>query len=126
MKKSAILVSIFIYLSATTCIGELFKAPILMTHFIEHRADDSSITFYQFIYQHYQDDDGNDKDNDRDSQLPFKSQDNSHSNTGVPLFINKIRFAPVSAISLVERSQYREPNIPSPHLLRVWQPPKSS
>lgn len=129
LKKSAVLVSLVIYLCATTCLGELVKAPVLLSHFLEHRVDNDTITFYTFIYQHYQDDDGDDKDNDRDSQLPFKSPDNSQSSSSsndAPIYLTTIRFTPFSQTSIISQANYVEPNISSPSLLRIWQPPKFS
>jgi hypothetical protein len=129
LRNSAILASLFIYLCATTCLGELLKAPVLFSHFIEHQADNKAITFYTFIYQHYQDDDGNDQDNDRDSQLPFKSADslNGQGNpTGVPVQLTKLRFFPFSETSTLGVMNYQEPDISSPYLSRFWQPPKFS
>ncbi len=127
LRKPVILSFLFIYLCASTCVGELLKAPVLLLHFIEHRADNNSITFAAFIYQHYQDDDGNDQDNDRDSQLPFKSHDNSHSsgnNAGFPIVLTKLRFTPFSQASAIAGTSYKEPDIPSAYLSRIWQPPK--
>lgn len=103
------------------------KAPVLFSHFIEHKADNDAITFYTFIYQHYQDDDGNDQDNDRDSQLPFKSHDSQSSGSNcAPVFLTKIKFTPFSQAPIAAKANYKEPNIPSPYLSRIWQPPKNS
>jgi hypothetical protein len=128
LRKTVVFASLFIYLCTTTCVGEFLKAPVLFSHFIEHRADNDAITFYTFIYQHYQDDDGNDQDNDRDSQLPFKSHDSSHSSGSncAPVSLIKIKFIPSSQASVISIAKYKEPNIPSPYLLRIWQPPKYS
>jgi hypothetical protein len=126
MRKPVIFSFLFIYLCAATCLGELLKAPVLLLHFIEHRADNESISFGTFMYQHYQDDDGNDQDNDRDSQLPFKSHDshNSGSYAGFPIVLTKLRFTPFLQTSATAGTTYKEPNIPPAYLSRIWQPPK--
>lgn len=53
-------------------IGELFKLPDLLTHFTEHQTADKSIDLFDFISMHYVGDDFNDRDQDKDMQLPFK------------------------------------------------------
>lgn len=106
----------------------MFRIPVLLTHFIEHRLDNSSITFSKFLYQHYHDDDGNDKDNHRDEQLPFKSQD--HGSTSYSHLIQHqnqgILISPVYHSESNNAANYREPYLPSACLNRIWQPPKFS
>jgi len=130
LRRSVILTFIFIYLAATTSLGELFRLPVLISHYAEHKADNSSITFYKFLYQHYHADDGNDLDNDRDSQLPFKSQEAGSSASsfsfGIPHQGNGILFAPFPILSLLNKTNYKEPYIPSACQSRIWQPPKFS
>jgi len=130
LRRSATLILIFLYLSATTSLGELFRLPVLISHFVEHKADNNSITFYKFLYQHYHADDGNDQDNDRDSQLPFKSQDMGSSPSsysfGIHHPISGIFFSPLLVSSSLNTANYKEPYIPSACLNRIWQPPKFS
>jgi hypothetical protein len=130
LRRTAVITYIILYLAATTSLGELFRLPVLISHFAEHKADNNSITFYKFLYQHYHADDGNDQDNDRDSQLPFKSQDpgsgSSSISFGVPLPGNNLLLTPNSIFSSLNTVKYKEPYIPSACLNRIWQPPKHS
>lgn len=51
-----------------------------MRHLHEHQQTDSSVSLFQFLVMHYVTDDHNDKDNESDMKLPFKSPDSCISN----------------------------------------------
>ncbi len=109
--------------------GELLKMPVLFAHFTEHQAQNKDISFYTFIYQHYQDDDGDDGDDERDAQLPFKSIETFSSYTNhVGLSTNqiKIKFIPFTDKADLQFANYNQLEIPSPYLSNIWQPPKYS
>lgn len=129
MKNKIVLLSLFAYLSASTCFGEFLKVPILFKHFIEHKSLNQEISFTKFLYQHYQDDDGDDNDNDRDKQLPFKSIEpfNVAVNTGL-IYNSSIKFklAPLVSKADLQFANYQDLKIPSPFLSTIWQPPKYS
>lgn len=72
-----------IYLLYTTGFDELLKINTLFEHFYETRQNDQTITFAQFLLMHYVTDDHNDRDNDRDRQLPFKSTDTHTSGNSI-------------------------------------------
>lgn len=59
----------------TTSLNQLFKLPVLYSHFLEHRDSDPRVDLATFLAWHYWGDDDNDQDNDRDMQLPFKRFD---------------------------------------------------
>ncbi len=105
----------------------MFRIPMLLSHYIEHQEDDHMISFSEFLYQHYETDDGNDQDNARDEQLPFKSQDNGISTSNNHFihypnsdFLNLTSYDIKSRLSI----NYQEPFIPTARLNRIWQPPK--
>lgn len=52
---------------------QFFKIPVLFQHFEEHQQIDQRVTFFTFLSMHYWGDDMQDNDDDRDNQLPFKS-----------------------------------------------------
>lgn len=54
---------------------ELFKLPVVFTHFAEHQKMDQDLRLIDFISMHYWGDDMNENDEDRDMQLPFKKVD---------------------------------------------------
>ncbi len=75
MKKTLSILFLFIFLVASTELGELFKVDFLISHFYEHQNSSQDITFSEYIYHHYFSHGENDKDGEKDKNLPF----NSHS-----------------------------------------------
>jgi len=68
----------FIVLATNTSVGELFKVPVLLNHFLEHRQRDHNIGLSQFMSMHYWGNDIKDNDTDRDMKLPFKKLTQTH------------------------------------------------
>ncbi|WP_164112162.1 hypothetical protein [Sphingobacterium sp. xlx-96] len=61
-----------VYLTTFTPFKEVWKLPILIEHFMEHRAEDPSISISAFLDMHYMQGNPRDADYERDMQLPFK------------------------------------------------------
>jgi hypothetical protein len=76
VKKLTAILFLFIYLFSATEFAELFKINMLVKHFYETNKTGKQVDFLGFLVMHYVTDDLNDKDNDRDEQLPFKSPEN--------------------------------------------------
>lgn len=114
------------YLFSATAIGELFKLPVLVQHYYNHREENSDISLIHFLTLHYQTEDGTDKDAKEDSQLPFKSIEPAATVVFVsltpPAFINIIANTqqPVMLVFVL----YEELFLPSKYLAAIWQPPR--
>ena len=63
------------YLFTTTELGQLLKVPILISHYLEHKAS-SNLSLSQFLSMHYVQGDVKDADYAKDMKLPFKSHEN--------------------------------------------------
>jgi hypothetical protein len=74
------------YILTATEFKQLFKVTSLLDHYSEHKAANTRISFFDFLYMHYAGDDLVDTDNDKDMELPFKKFDNvsSASSSSVP------------------------------------------
>ena len=83
MKKITAILFLFIYLFYTTGFGELVKVNVLFEHFYETKKNDRAVSFYYFLVMHYITNDLNDKDNERDKQLPFKSTETCLANSTI-------------------------------------------
>jgi hypothetical protein len=67
----------------TTSLYQVLKFPSLIRHFCEHKAINQKIDFVDFLSMHYWGDDMDDKDDEKDMQLPFKKFE-VHQVTFVP------------------------------------------
>jgi len=112
-------------LSATQ-LYELLKINVLLEHYEETKKHDGPVSFVHFLVMHYITDDGNNKDDDRDSQLPFKSHAGFIANNSSIVILNKsgeVSLTPIGADKRVF-GNYNDPFIISNFCDRVWNPPK--
>ncbi|NOT73507.1 MAG: hypothetical protein HOP08_01175 [Cyclobacteriaceae bacterium] len=72
MKNAVAIALMLLYFSANTELKEIARIQILFEHFGEHRADNSELSFFDFIALHYFSEEINDGDFQRDQELPFK------------------------------------------------------
>ena len=80
MKRRIAIALAWIYLLTATEFNQVWKLPIFISHFIEHRQESPDITLKEFVALHYFSGDIRDADYARDEQLPFR--DNTHSLIG--------------------------------------------
>lgn len=102
------------------------KFPVLIQHFYEHKLLNSHITFSEYITDHYNNIPHTDNDEERDNQLPFKRVDSNTSLSPVmpasyAADLQKPEF-PLVAVKTFSRN---DDFIPSAHISKIWQPPKS-
>lgn len=113
-------------LSATE-LHELFRINLLIAHFNETKANDKSISFTDFLVEHYITDDGNKKDDERDRQLPFKSHNLVAGTPSIFTLEQPETFVPASCrIVKKDFNNYRNPLFKSNFRDIVWNPPKVS
>ncbi len=126
MKKVFCIFILHIYLFAATDLKEVLKAETLLEHYLETREQDSSVSFFRFIIMHYITDDNNDKDDDRDMQLPFKAHQHQVSFSPVTYLppniseVKELLFSPVSTFICCNDNRYSV-NFYS----LVWHPPQA-
>ncbi|WP_143150633.1 hypothetical protein [Chitinophaga sancti] len=109
----------------TISFDQLLKLPVLVAHYIEHRAQDGNLTVMQFLSMHYLSKDDNDNDQDRDNQLPFKKV-NSATVHQIFTPLAKITNLKVQAV-VNEDIQYPEPDedrLPNPATSDLFRPPR--
>ena len=119
-----ILLLLFVTISATDVI-QFMKLPALTSHFLEHKANSSHLSFVEFLMMHYTDHDHNDNDQDKDMQLPFKDMHQSLQTMHIwsiqqvtnpfDLIIHSQRSSLMIADDYSEYSHFTS---------SIWQPPK--
>lgn len=104
----------------------MLKLPVLFQHFNEHKQLNDNLSFFSFIYEHYNSIPHTDNDQERDDQLPFKTIDMSSFLTpAIPVFYLNNFEKVVRIIIRNDTFHYAEGYIPSPDGSKIWQPPKS-
>ncbi|MBK5280446.1 MAG: hypothetical protein JJE09_16430 [Bacteroidia bacterium] len=126
MKAVVTISLLFLYLASITEAHEVFKIPVLLEHFNEHRKENLDLSFWGFLHQHYGIGDLKDADYDKDMKLPFKSHPELAFTASliavVPVFENqvvKITFGKE------KKSFYQNDSLLiSDFRGGIWQPPK--
>jgi hypothetical protein len=78
MTKALTILLLFIFSVTQTELGQLMKLPFLFEHYSKHRQQNHSLTFIEFLKDHYTKD-HQDKDQKEDRKLPFLSFINQSS-----------------------------------------------
>ena len=126
MKRKIAITLALIYIFSATELNQLWKFPIFVSHFIEHRQESPDITLINFITLHYFSGDERDSDYARDEQLPFR--DDSQCLIGA---ISSI--VPSSAsvsyqseiLHLIVFTPKTQEGKPNRYQTEIWQPPRA-
>lgn len=128
MLKNIFPISIlFVYLIACTEFAQLLRVPLLVSHFVEHKQENKSISFGEFLLIHYVAEYGSDGDYEQDTNLPFKTVDGSAVQiVAFVSFLNQcLKVKPIYTKS-GKYNPYEECFIDNAYLSSIWQPPKKA
>jgi hypothetical protein len=73
MRQQAAILFLILHFFASTELHQLVRMPVLLTHFSEHKASTSSLSFFEFLSLHYGDVTNTHESQNAHDQLPFKS-----------------------------------------------------
>lgn len=126
MKKWVIYIFVFLYISTSTQLSQLYKLPIFVSHFIEHdRGGDFFKEMKVYLVHHYG---GHEMDEDweTDMKLPFMKIEIAHIDLAATPKITFIK--PFIIKDKIEMTfiYFDESNIYSHYLNSIWQPPKQA
>ena len=115
------------YVLSTTQVTELLKLPKLFEHYKMHASWNQQETFFEFLAEHYAEDNTQHADYDEDMKLPFKTINNA-GNFMVSYVPVAQGFKLAKKINVVQSNKwFTAPAnmLSSAHLSGIWQPPKS-
>lgn len=120
---------LFIFLGATTVFGELLKLPVLIHHYIEHveNKKEASLSFIDFIAEHYNGGiDHTDKHHDHE-KLPFKTLDSHIAQVISIVPQTDYSISNNAAVLSKLKIPFQYQNVYSnTYLDSIWQPPRFS
>jgi hypothetical protein len=128
LKKTLHTTLLVFYLLFCTGLQEVMRLPVLIQHFFEHKSIDQTITFFDYLDHHYNDIPHTDDDEERDNQLPFKSQDIFSTNGASHGLPSTFGLIPKKVYQILPKQKVLINNDHIPHSAfagRVWQPPKA-
>ena len=126
MKKLIAIFLLSVYMFSATELYELLKINVLLDHYAETKKQRGDISFLDFLVMHYITDDGNKKDDDRDSQLPFKSSNNIIASNSFTFKVEKpmeSAQAPL-VVAKMDFPDYCNPYFSTAFCSPVWEPPR--
>ena len=99
---------------------------VLFEHYSETKKDAPLLSFSNFLLMHYVTDDNNSTDNERDSQLPYKSGKAETSAQTTQYVFNQPATEVCSQYVIVDNTffSYRNNLIPVNYQALVWHPPQ--
>lgn len=112
---------LIIHLGIFTDLHEVLRLPILFGHFVEHRSQVPSMTFFQFLSMHYKTDTPHDA---TDMELPFKDCSGSIA-TAVALLEQKVILTTMTGFAESTFPSTYVAFIPSSGLDEIFQPPRA-
>lgn len=125
MKGIFAILFLTVYLGATTQLFQLLKFPVLVEHFIEHKAINAKMSILDFLVLHYNNHPA-DSDYDQDQRLPFIA----HSDVLSFCFVHT-PFSPfeiktkVSVNHQTKKLALEDLFSKNTYLSAIWQPPKA-
>jgi hypothetical protein len=117
---------LLIYLTANTELHQLLRLPVFFDHLKEHRQENPEMGLIGFVILHYFSGNPKDADQERDEQLPFKSNDCVAAPSAIAIltFISFERLLDTPATG-TSSSIYKSPFNPSSFQFTIWQPPRA-
>jgi hypothetical protein len=117
---------LFTFLFTQTELHQLLKFPMLVEHYLEHRAANRNISVSVFLAMHYLNDSPADKDHDRDMQLPFKSTDCCAAAVTFAFSFDSAIYIPLPDVITIEHPSFTRAEYPSAQTAEIWQPPRKA
>lgn len=127
VKKVTAAILLFIMLCSTTEFSQLCKIPDLISHYIEHKQTNPSLSFISFLSIHYAQKSIVDADYDKDMKLPFKNGECMDFHVSV-VFLNTTNYGVIirPVFRYIKKPLVREQSLViSSFIANIWQPPKS-
>lgn len=128
MKRIIAIVFLFIFLSANTAFGQLYKLPVLIHHYLEHVDWDNNSSFIDFLSKHYVAEIKHPDDKHHDHQkLPFKSIGCHTIHVVATVSQPHSSFSQIILLGVeLKKSIRNQQHYSSAHLNSIWQPPRFS
>lgn len=110
-----------------TELSQLLKVPVLIEHFVKHKAENPKLSFIGFLSMHYFNGNPHDQDYDQDMRLPFKSHNTCINilSLSSPLQ-SDLDFKIILYPEEIKLRFPSEIDYASQCMQSIWQPPKNS
>jgi len=125
MQRALLIITTLLFLNSSTELHQLFRLPMLVQHYHQHRQQDPSLSLFGFLKIHYSNDHPGDNDDNDDRQLPFKSDEN-FNHTDNPVVLKKEMPARLVIMLKRQPARYDAENIPDDKGHSIFHPPRQA
>lgn len=125
MQKAALIIMAVLQFVLSTELHQLFKLPVFIAHYFEHKQQDNRLSLWEFVHIHYMRGNIKDADHKRDMQLPFKTHDCTELH--LPVAAPPLSITPIGPFVQTISVSYPLLNnfiLTSSPLADIWQPPR--
>lgn len=115
-------IALLILFASTNEVGQILKLPMLVSHYIDHHNEEGQ-SLYAFFHEHYVHHHGSDnKDQDEDNRLPFKT---TIQQASVSYLMPATQII-ISLTTLISKRKSTLPSffIPKNYLKDIFHPPR--
>lgn len=126
MSRLIVLLLVLLYTTVYTPVLELFKLPVLLAHFHEHKAENNQLSLLGFLQLHYFSNHENKVQHKKHHELPFKTGEYMLVSLSVPALPVVEKTVP-ELPAVVEEKCYPKQQTPvfsSGYFACIWQPPR--
>lgn len=120
MRTATTIFLLVLLVSVQTPVGQLFKLPNLIEHFMKHQKQDG-VSLITFLQDHYTPD-HNDADLPEDEQLPFKNF--TFYIIGYAIVPGVIKTSVFNSLPADKKVIFPDTYAPQQHLARIFHPPR--
>jgi hypothetical protein len=125
MRKTAAILFLVLHFFTAMELHQLVRIPALLVHFEEHKVDEASLNFLEYLSSHYGRAIDADHSKDKHSQLPFQGTcELSLHMLWISLPSNVEIFSIPTAVDQFTSSVLPVTFLPSNKSTSIWQPPK--
>ena len=131
IERKIAFILLFSYMCNATELVQLFKLPVLIEHYNEHKENDNKLSFLDYLVLHYSDENSDHDHNDNDGhkeKLPFKTADFSINLSVIYAAQHEISVVnkPLEAVNYSAGLYYYNYFLPYQIQTDIWQPPKKA
>lgn len=124
MKRFAILMLLITFVFSNTEFHELFKLPVLIGHYIEHKENDKDVSFVDFIKLHYSHSSKQSASEHEHDRLPFKTDTCSQTTLTEIKFDSDFSLQHIYPFEKKMLSAYKNILYHLNTASGIWQPPR--
>ncbi|MGZ8525582.1 MAG: hypothetical protein ACXWV6_03340 [Chitinophagaceae bacterium] len=123
MRRCLYIIAALLFLNASTELHQFSRLPFLLSHYHDHKLENPSVSWLEFLKLHYTGKHPFDNDDNKDNQLPFKSII-ILMHTDIPIVFNEQKSEPPFRKYIDKPGTFLTEHIPNSPPISIFHPPR--